>query len=198
MNLRSLLFPPTALCALAASTLAVAAPSIQGRQVSVQSADVQQYLDHSFPQTHAALGGLLQLSLSHPQVHLPPGERVNLDVDLALATAGGTPTPLGSVALSSALRYDTAKQGLYLEQPSIDDFRPASSGGRLDSSTRQLLNAWLVDYARKQPIYRIDPAISNTLGNLQVESAGVRDGRLVITFNHDVDALLPATALPGN
>lgn len=191
------LLPALALCLCGIGTAAVATPSIQGRQISVEANDIQQYLDHSFPQTHDALGGLVQLTVSDPKISLPPGSRADLAVDLALATAGGNPTPLGTVDLSSALRYDAAKQGLFLDQPSIDEFHPASNGGKLDANTKQLLNAWLIDYARKQPIYRIDSAISSALGNIKVESASVRDGQLTIIFNQDVSALLPAGALPG-
>lgn len=182
-----------ALCAGAAA----AAPQIQGRQVSVQAGDVQQYLSGHFPQTHDALGGLLALTVSDPRIELPPGDRLDLAFDLAVATAGGAPSPVGRVALSSGLRYDSARQGFFLDQPAIEDFKPVHAGARLDASTRELLNAWLVDYARKQPIYRIDPSIAGLMGALQVESAAVRDGRLVVEFNQDVSRLLPAGALPA-
>lgn len=185
-------------CSLALCTGgALASPQIQGRQVNVQAEDVQQYLAGHFPQTHDALGGLLALTVSDPQLRLPPGNRLNLAFDLAVATAGGAPSPIGHVSLSSALRYDNARQGFFLDQPEIEDFQPAHSGARLDASTRELLNAWLVDYARKQPIYRIDPSIANLMGTLQVESAAVQDGRLVVNFNQDVSRLIPAGALQG-
>lgn len=177
---------------------AFASPQIQGRQVSVQAGDVQQYLSGHFPQTHEALGGLLALTVSDPQLRLPPGNRLNLAFDLAVATAGGAPSPVGHVALSSALRYDTARQGFFLDQPSIENFQPVHAGARLDAGTRELLNAWLVDYARKQPIYRIDPSIASLMGALQVESATVQDGRLVVNFNQDVSSRVPAGALPGH
>src|SRR5690606_30964931 len=146
-------------------------------------ADVQEYLDSSFPRTQDALGGLVALTMSHPQLSLPAGERLNLGMDVALATAGGTPATLGKVKLSSGLRYDAQTQGFHLEQPSMDDFVPAQQGARLDSRTRALLNAWLSDYARREPIYRIDPAMAGLLGTLQVQSAQVKDGRLQVTFN---------------
>ncbi|WP_140719016.1 MULTISPECIES: DUF1439 domain-containing protein [Gammaproteobacteria] len=174
---------------------AFAAPQIEGRQVSVQAGDVQQYLSGHFPQTHDALGGLLALTVSDPQLRLPPGNRLNLGFDLAVATAGGAPSPVGHVSLSSGLRYDNARQGFFLDQPAIEDFQPVHAGARLDAGTRELLNAWLVDYARKQPIYRIEPSIASLMGTLQVESASVRDGRLVVEFNQDVSQLLPAGAL---
>lgn len=174
---------------------AVAAPAVHGNQVSVEAGDVQQYLSGSFPQTHDALGGLLALTLSRPQLSLPPGSRLNLNFDLAMATAGGAPVPVGNVALSSALRYDTQRQGFFLDRPSVDGFRPAQSGGRLDARTRDLLNVWLADYAQREPIYRIDPAIASLMGALQVQSAAVENGRLVVHFNQNVESLVPAALL---
>lgn len=180
---------------VAAAVGAQAAPSIEGRQLSVGAGDVQQYLEGSFPRTQDALGGLIALTMSHPQLTLPAGERLNLGMDLALATAGGAPAKLGTVKLSSGLRYDAQSQGFHLQQPSMDDFVPAQQGAKLDSRTRSLLNAWLTDYAQREPIYRIDPAVAGLLGTLQVQSAQVKDGRLQVTFNQDLGALVPAGLL---
>lgn len=180
---------------VAAAVGAQAAPSIEGRQLSVGASDVQQYLEGSFPRTQDALGGLIALTMSHPQLTLPAGERLNLGMDLALATAGGAPAKLGTVKLSSGLRYDAQTQGFHLQQPSMDDFVPAQQGAKLDSRTRSLLNAWLTDYAQREPIYRIDPAVAGLLGTLQVQSAQVKDGRLQVTFNQDLGALVPAGLL---
>lgn len=180
---------------VAAAVGAQAAPSISGRQLAVGASDVQQYLDGSFPHTQNALGGLIALTMSHPQLTLPAGERLNLGMDVAVATAGGAPARLGTVKLSSGLRYDAQTQGFHLQQPTVDDFQPANQGGRLDSRTRGLLNAWLSDYAQREPIYRIDPAVAGVLGALQVQSAQVKDGKLVVTFNQDLGKLVPAGLL---
>lgn len=196
MRLRPLLTRLAATAVLVATAVAAqAAPSIEGRQLSVGAGDVQQYLDGSFPRTQDALGGLIALTMSHPQLSLPAGERLNLGMDIALATAGGAPAKLGTVKLSSGLRYDQQTQGFHLQQPSMDDFVPAQQGARLDSRTRSLLNAWLTDYAQREPIYKIDPAVAGLLGTLQVQSAQVRDGRLQVTFNQDLGSMLPAGVL---
>lgn len=198
MSLRPLLTRFVLSAALVAAAVgAQAAPTIEGRQLSVGAADVQQYLDQSFPRNQDALGGLLQLTLSQPKLALPAGERLKLGMDVAMATAGGAPTRLGTVELSSGLRYDAQTQGFHLQQPTLDEFIPAQQGGRLDARTRTLLNAWLGDYAQREPIYRLDPAVAGMLGALQVQSAQVRDGRLQVTFNQDLAALVPAGML-GN
>lgn len=159
---------------------------------------MQQYLAGNFPRTQDALGGLVELTVSDPRLTLPPGNRLNMAFDLAMATAGGAPSPVGNVSLSSALRYDQARQGFFLDQPTVDDFRPAHAGAKLDANTRQLLNAWLTDYARKEPIYKIDPALASMLGTVQVESATVENGRLAVNFNQDIEKLVPAGALMGH
>ncbi|GAB3056867.1 DUF1439 domain-containing protein [Stenotrophomonas tumulicola] len=180
---------------VAAAIGAQAAPSIDGRQLSVEAGDVQQYLDGSFPRTQDALGGLVALTMSDPKLSLPAGERLDLGMDIALATAGGAPTRLGTVKLSSGLRYDQQTQGFHLQQPTMDEFTPARQGAKLDSRTRSLLNAWLSDYAQREPIYRIDPAVAGLLGALQVQSAQVKDGRLQVTFNQDLGTMIPAGLL---
>ncbi|MGE8208733.1 MAG: DUF1439 domain-containing protein [Stenotrophomonas rhizophila] len=196
MNARPLLSRLAACTVLIAAAVgAQAAPSVSGRQLSVGASDVQQYLDGSFPRTQDALGGLIAMTMSHPQLALPQGNRLDLGFDVAMATAGSAPAALGKVKLSSGLRYDAQTQGFHLDQPTVDDFTPANNGGRLDSRTRSLLNAWLTDYARREPIYKIDPTVASVLGALQVQSAQVENGKLVVTFNQDLGTLVPAGML---
>jgi hypothetical protein len=196
MNVRPLLSRLAACTVLLAAAIgAQAAPSVSGRQLSVGATDVQQYLDGSFPRTQDALGGLIAMTMSHPRLTLPQGSRLDLGFDVAMATAGGSPAPLGKVKLSSGLRYDAQTQGFHLQEPTVDDFTPANNGGKLDSRTRSLLNAWLADYAQREPIYKIDPSVGALLGALQVQSAQVENGKLVVTFNQDLGALVPAGLL---
>jgi hypothetical protein len=193
--MRSLLLRTAATATLlVAATAAFAAPEISGRRVSVEAADAQAFLEGRFPQQEDALGGLVEVTLSRPRLAIPPGPRMQLALDLALATAGGAPVPMGNMILTSALRYDTAQRAFFLDQPRIDSFQPVGGGDSLDDSSRQLLNAWLTDYARNEPVYRIDPAIAAMLGGLAVESAGIEDGRLVVTFNQELGGLAPALA----
>lgn len=171
---------------------ALAAPQLDGRRLSVDEADAQQFLDGRFPVTQDALGGLFAVTASQPRLAIPAGTRMRLAFDLALATAGGAPTPMGKVDLSSALRYDAAQQAFFLDQPRIDAFHAPDGSDGLDVGSRALLNAWLSDYAVTQPVYRIEPALGALLGDLQVESAGVEGGRLVVTFNRDLGTMAPA------
>ena len=188
MNLRHLLLPVVACMALA--TTAHAAPQINGRQLTVGASDVQQYLDGSFPRTQKALGGLLALTVSEPHLTLPQGSRLDLGFALAMG-AGGSTVPVGKVQVSSGLRYNPQTQGFHLDQPTVDDFSPAASGGKLDANTRSLLNNWLADYARREPIYKIDPAIARVMGALQVQSVGIENGHIAVTFNQGLGNLVP-------
>jgi hypothetical protein len=197
MKLRLPILRAAVLLLLVAASQLQAEPMIQGKQVSVSAADVQHYLDGSFPQTHKALGGLVKMTIRDPKLTLPPGNRLKMQFDLSMATGGGTPTPLGTVLLTSGLRYAQQTQGFHLQSPTIDAFRPAANGGKLDANTRELLNAWLGDYARKEPIYKLDPALGAVMGNVQIESAAVENGKLVVHFNQDIGKLLPAGVLSG-
>ncbi|UYC10747.1 DUF1439 domain-containing protein [Xanthomonas sp. CFBP 8445] len=197
MTFRQFTLRTAALLLLATAAQVQAEPTIQGRQVSVGAADVQHYLDGSFPQTHKALGGLIKMTVRDPKLSLPPGDRLKMQFDLSMTTGGGAATPLGQVLLTSALRYDQQSQSFHLQSPTIDDFRPAANGGKLDANTRELLNAWLEDYARKEPIYKLDPRLTAMLGDVQIQSAGVENGALVVRFNQDISKLVPAGMLPG-
>lgn len=195
MSYRALLLPAIACVAMA--TTAHAAPQVKGHQLTVGASDVQQYLDGSFPRTQKALGGLLALDVSQPRLSLPAGNRLDLQFDLGMAAAGSARMPVGNVRISSGLRYDAQTQGFHLEQPTVDDFRPAVAGTELDSSTRSLLNTWLADYARREPIYKIDPSIAQVMGALQVKSVGIENGRIAVDFNQNLGSLVPA-GLFGN
>ncbi|AKC87646.1 DUF1439 domain-containing protein [Pseudoxanthomonas suwonensis] len=194
MHARRLLLSTLALLAAIASAAAIAAPEVSGRRIAIGEADAQRFLEGRFPHRQDALGGLVEVTASNPLLAIPPGDRMHLAVDLAVSTAGGGPVPLGTLALTSALRYDTAQGAFFLDQPRIDDFRQAGGGAGLSAASREVLNSWLADYARSQPVYRIEPELAALLGDLQVQSAGVENGRLVVTFNQDIGFLAPALA----
>ena len=111
-------------------------------------------------------------------------------MDLGVATAGGDSVPLGTLTLSSALRYDAGQAAFFLDQPRIDRFKQAGSGEDLSPGSRELINAWLSSYAVSQPVYRIEPELAAALGGVKVESAAVENGRLVLTFDRDIGGAL--------
>jgi hypothetical protein len=194
---RLLLLP--ALCLAAWSTPAPALElQFQGREVSVQASDVETFLQPRFPQRYAPLGPLVELTLSRPRLQFPPGQRLQLSLDLAVKV-GQSEVDVGTALLSSALRYDATRTALMLDQPRLEDFRPRAGSGGLDANGRELVNAWLADYARTEPVYRLDPAVTAMLGGMQVQDARIRDGRLVLEFDREVSGLggRPRTRAPA-
>ena len=171
--------------------LFAASPGFAGdtpsNEVEVGADQIQQYLVSAFPREYKALGGLFTLTARNPELSIPrEGNRLLMAFDASAASAGGTDTPLGKIRMTSGLRYDSQAIALYLDQPTLDEMQPASSGQRIDEQTRLLLNLWLTDYARKEPLYKLDPALVATLGGVQVESTRIENGRIVVRFNQPI------------
>ena len=178
----------TAAClVLAFAGTSVHAADMQDNELSVDALRIQQYLAGEFPREYAALGGLFTLTARDPELSIPAtGQRLRMAFSASASSAGGADTPVGRIHLSSGLRYDPRDNALYLDQPTLDEVQPASPGQRVDEQTRMLLNLWLADYARKEPLYKLDPALVATLGGVQVESARVENGRIVVRFNQPI------------
>lgn len=181
------LFKSACLSLLLASPFPGMAAQPDSNEISVAAPQVQQYLDTAFPQEYEALGGLFTLTARDPKLTIPAfGERLVIDFSASATSAGGADTPVGRIVMSSGLRYDPQDNALYLDQPTLDDVRPASPGHRVDEQTRVLLNLWLTDYARKEPLYKLDPALLANLGGVNVESTRIQDGRIVVRFDQPV------------
>ena len=180
--------------AFAASALALlfargpaTAVELKDSEIGVDATQVQRYLDGAFPSEYEALGGLFTVTARDPKIAIPAsGERLQLSFAASASSSGGPEVPVGRVRVSSGLRYSPADRALYLDQPSLDDLQPASAGQRVDEQTRMLLNLWLSDYARKEPLYKLDPALVATLGGVQVESTRIDNGRIVVRFNQPI------------
>lgn len=173
-----------ALVLASGTVLAADAPN---NEFKVAAPQIQQYLDTAFPREYDALGGLFTLTASDPTVTIPQtGERLQMAFSADASSPGGKATPVGRIHMSSGLRYDPQAYALYLDQPTVDDVQPASAGHRVDEQTRMLLNLWLSDYAKKEPLYKLDPAMVASIGTLQVESAHIEKGNIVVRLNQAV------------
>ena len=169
---------------LASASAMAQAPS---NEISVATPQVQQYLDSAFPREYEALGGLFTLTARDPKLTIPAtGDRLLMAFSASAASAGGSDTPVGRIELSCGLRYDPQDYALYLDQPTVDNVQPASPGQRVDEQTRVLLNLWLADYARKEPLYKLDPTLLANFGDVKVESARIENGHIVVRFNQPV------------
>ena len=188
-------FKTTFLALLFAAGHASAATA-QDNELSVTAPQVQQYLDTAFPREFDALGGMFTLTARDPTLTIPDsGQRLQLAFSASASSSGGEDTPVGRVHMSSGLRYDAQSNALYLDQPTLDDVQPASSGQRIDEQTRLLLNLWLSDYARKEPLYQLDPGMVAQLGTLKVESTRIEDGKIVVRLNQPM--AVPALGTSG-
>ncbi len=181
-NLKNLLL--AASLTLAPCAGAALAVEVQGQEVSVTAPEMQQYLDDAFPQVHEVMGGLFTLTARDPQLTIPAsGQRLQMAFSADASSPGRGSAPVARIIMSSGLRYDPVAYAVYLDQPTIDEVQPAASGQRIDDQTRMLLNLWLEDYARQEPLYQLEPAMVGMLGTINVESTRLENQRVVIRFN---------------
>ena len=172
---------------LVLATASAYAVDTQDNELSVDAPRIQQYLAGEFPRDYDALGGLFTLTARDPELTIPAtGQRLQLAFSASAASAGSGDTPVGRIRMSSGLRYDPQHSALYLDQPTLDDVQPTTPGQRVDEQTRVLLNLWLTDYARKEPIYKLDPALVAALGDVKVESTRIENGHIVVRFNQPI------------
>jgi hypothetical protein len=171
-----------ALALVAGSITAAAwAQGTPSNTLSVTVQQVQGYLQAEFPRDFDALGGLVSMTASNPQLTIPAdGNRVQMQFD---ASSNGK--ALGRVWLSSGLRYEPQAMALYLDAPTVDRVVP-TNGGELRDRDRQLVSLFLQDYARSEPLYKLDPELLTNFGDVRVESARVEQGQIKVQFNQPV------------
>ena len=163
-------------------------PAVQAallNRVALDERDLQGYLDQRFPQDYEQLGGLLTLTVLQPNVRIPDaGNRLHIDFDVGLQGVGiGDDAPDGHFAITSGLRFDLAAQALYLEDPRLESAQLPMIGSRMNATGRELINGWLRDWARREPIYRLDADRRAQLGNRRVSGTLIEDGKVVVKLD---------------
>lgn len=188
-RLRSLL-PSLALCALAALALAGCATvdkvgALVANRIAFDAEDLQAYLDRQYPRDYAQLGGLASLRILEPRVAIPEaGNALHLDFDVGIEGLGMRgEKPVGHFAVASGLRYDAARQAIYLEEPTLESADLPLLGGRMNATGRELINGWLRDYARADPVYRLSPEDLKALGSRRVAGTLIENGKIVIKLD---------------
>ena len=156
-----------------------------GNQLTFTAPQLQSYLDRGFPRDYEKLGGLVTLRVMHPRLTIPQGTgRLQLDFDLGIGGMGMTSnSTAGHFALQSGLRFDPATRGLHLQDPAIVDVDMPALGGRMTDTTRGVLNQWLVDYAREEPVYRLDDNALARMAGRRIGSTTIDDGRVTLHFD---------------
>lgn len=163
------------------STLGAVA-GLLGNQVSLTAPQLQGYLDKRFPRDYDKLGGLVTLTVLNPRLSIPPGShRLQLDFDVGFGALGqGSRAPSGHFAVASGLRFDLQSRGLHLDQPTLESVDVPALGGMMNGTGRELINRWLGDYARNEPVYRFDDSLLQRLGSRRIGSTTIENGRVVV------------------
>lgn len=182
---RAALLGVFALVLAACSTLG-AVGALLGNQVNFTQPQLQSSLDRNFPKEYDKLGGLVSLTLMNPRLSIPQGSnRLRLDFDVGLGALGSDSSQArGRFALTSALRWDANTRGLHLQDPAIESVDVPALGGMMNTTSRQLLNSWLSDYARDEPVYRFDNSLLDRIGARRIGSTEIENGQVVVNLGN--------------
>lgn len=168
--------------ALAGCSTLNAVTALLGNQVNFTAPQLQQSLNRNFPKHYDKLGGLVSMTLLNPRLSIPQGSsRLRLDFDVGLGALGSDSSrPSGHFALTSALRFDPGTRGLHLQDPTIEQVDVPALGGMMNSSARGLINTWLSNYARNEPVYRFDNSLLDRLGSRRIGRTDIENGQVVV------------------
>ena len=152
-----------------------------GRDIAFSAPQLQSQLNRAFPRDYKKLGGLVALSLLNPRLSLPGGGRLQLEFDLGIGGLGqSSRTPSGRFALQSGLRFDTQTLGLHLDRPEIVSVDVPRLGGAMNDTARSMLNSWLLDYARQEPVYRLDDGTLGRLASRRIQRVDIDPGTVTL------------------
>jgi len=176
-----------ALILAACSTLGVVSAWLNN-QVAFTGPQLQRYVDNRFPRTFDKLGGLVSVTLTNPRLSIPSGDtRLRLEFDMGISGLGGlagSGTPAGHLALASGLRYDGGTQGLHLDNPELLQFDLPGTGALLKGGARGIVNSLLAEYARSEPVYRLDPGLLDKLPvGRRIDRVDVDNGLVNVHLN---------------
>ena len=172
-----LLLPLLAAC----STVGTA---VLGRDIAFTAPQLQSQLNRNFPRDYSKLGGLVSLSLLNPRLSLTGGGRLQLEFDLGVGAMGAqSRSPSGRFALQSGLRFDTRTLGLHLDRPEIVSVDVPKLGGAMNDTARSMLNSWLLDYARQEPVYRLDQTALGRLASRRIQRVDIDPGTVTLRLD---------------
>ena len=169
---------------LLAACSSIGTSVLLGRDIAFTTPQLQAQLDRKFPRDYHKLGGLLSFSLLNPALSLPGGGRLHLEFDIGMGGPGASPrTPSGHFAIESGLRFDPGTRGLHMDQPEIVSVDVPAMGGVMNDNARTLLNGWLLDYARQEPIYRLDDSTIGRMAARKIERVDIDPGTVTIRLD---------------
>lgn len=176
------LLPALAILLLAACSTIGAVSAWLNDQVAFTPSQLQHSLDKRFPRTFDKLGGLVEVTLANPRLTIPPGDtKLRLEFDVGMGALGGEGAPTGHLALASGLRYEPSTQGLHLVDPELLQFDIPGSGSLLKGGARGVVNSLLSEYAREEPVYRLDPGLLSKMpSGKRIGDVGIEKGVVVV------------------
>lgn len=180
-RLRLILLTLAAVFALAGCA---ATSLLLGQDISFTAPQLQSQLSRSFPKEYRKLGGLVSFSLLNPRLSLPGGGRLQVEFDVGIGGLGGdSRTPSGHFALQSGLRFDPGTRGLHLDNPQIVNVDVPAMGGTMNDTARSMLNSWLLDYAREEPVYRLDDSTWGRLAGSRIDRVDIDSGLITLRLH---------------
>lgn len=155
-----------------------------GRDVVFTAPQLQSQLDRKFPRDYKKLGGLISFSLLNPRLSLPGGGRLKLEFDIGIGGMGNASrSSSGRFALESGLRFDPGTRGLHLDNPEIVSVDVPALGGVMNDSARAALNSWLLDYAREEPVYRLDDSTFGRIASRRIDRVDIDSGLITLRMD---------------
>ena len=70
-----------------------------------------------------------------------------------------------------------------MDNPEIVNVNVPALGGMMNGTARAMLNGWLLDYARDEPVYRLDDSTFGRIASKRIERINIDTG--VITLKLD-------------
>ena len=181
---RLIVFLALVLTALLAACSSMGTSVMLGRDMAFTAPQLQAQLDRKFPRDYRKLGGLVNFSLLNPRLNLPGGGRLQLEFDIGMnGPGGGARTPSGHFTVESGLRFDPGTRGLHMDQPEIVSVNVPALGGAMNDSARTLLNGWLLDYAREEPVYRLDDNMIGRMASRRIERVDIDPGLITLRLD---------------
>lgn len=185
---RNCLLRHAALACIAGATILLAACSslgtvaaMLGNQFAFTAPQLQAQLDRRFPRDYQKLDGLVTLRIADPRLSIPAGShRLRLDFDVGVGTLGREAAPSGHMAIASGLRFDPGTHGLHLDQPTLESADFPGLGGAMNATGRELVNRWLADYARNEPVYQFDDSLLERIGARRIDATTIDNGQVVV------------------
>lgn len=165
----------------ACSTVDLATAWASGR-IGFSQGQLQRFLDRRYPRDFDRLNGLVTVTLSNPRLEIPAaGNRLRLSFDMGVGAFGSRGSHGGHVTLLTGLRYVPGTGALYCDQPTLERFDLPGTGSLLGAGARSVVNALVNDFARREPIYRMDDALLKHLpAGKAIGSVTIEHGEVVV------------------